>query len=197
MLQFYVPHKSIRHFGDLPLTYTEPFAHLDKNDLPSAGGKGANLGELTSAGFPVPPGFVLTTDAYDAFVQEHGLQQQILDLASGVSVDDPRSGEEASAALTALFLDAELPEAIREDLFAAYAILVGDGENGVAVRSSATAEDLPDASFAGQQETFLNVSGAHALVEAVAIILDRKSFNQYVVLPRGTQNGWGIRVAKK
>ena len=149
------------------MTYTIPFQHLNKNDIASAGGKGANLGELTSASFPVPPGFVLTTEAYDTFVREHGLQQQILDLASGVAADDPRSGEEASAAIKALFLDAELPEAIREDLFSAYANLIGDGESGVAVRSSATAEDLPGASFAGQQETFLNVSGDQALVDAV------------------------------
>lgn len=150
-----------------PMTYTIPLTHIGKNDALSAGGKGANLGELTTAGFPVPPGFVLTTAAYEVFVSENGLQQQVLDLASRVSVDDPRQAEEVSPAIEDLFLGAEIPEDIRADLLAAYTDLTRGGEIPVAVRSSATAEDLPTASFAGQQDTYLNIRGESALLDAV------------------------------
>jgi len=149
------------------MTYTIPLTHIGKNDALSAGGKGANLGELTTAGFPVPPGFVLTTAAYEAFVSENGLQQQVLDLASRVSVDDPRQAEEVSPAIEDLFLGAEMPQDIRADLLAAYTDLTRSGEIPVAVRSSATAEDLPTASFAGQQDTYLNIRGESALLDAV------------------------------
>ncbi|MCP4357928.1 MAG: hypothetical protein GY796_07935, partial [Chloroflexi bacterium] len=146
------------------MTYTIPFSQLNKTNIPVAGGKGANLGEMTTAGFPVPGGFVLTTAAYDAFVQAHGLQQQIVELAHTVSADDPQSSETASEQIKQLFLGAELPEDIVTAVMAADADL---GEVAVAVRSSATAEDLPDASFAGQQETFLNVQGKEALLDTV------------------------------
>ena len=149
------------------MTYIIPFTELGKNDIPAAGGKGANLGELTNAGLPVPPGFVLTTEAYDTFVQEHRLQQQIIELASKVSAGDPQSGVEASAAIKRLFLTAEMPEAIRVDLLTAYADLTAEGETAVAVRSSATAEDLPATSFAGQQDSYLNIQRESALLEAV------------------------------
>jgi pyruvate,water dikinase len=165
------------------MTYTIPFAQLDKNSIPTAGGKGANLGELAAAVLPIPPGFVLTTEAYDHFVEANGLQQQIIDLASKASAGDPQSSEHASVAIKALFLAADMPEAIRVDLLAAYAGLTAAGETAVAgepqsgsleqpalpvaVRSSATAEDLPEASFAGQQETHLNVQGQDALLDAV------------------------------
>ncbi|MGB0385564.1 MAG: PEP/pyruvate-binding domain-containing protein [Ardenticatenaceae bacterium] len=146
------------------MTYTIPFQRLSKNDIPSAGGKGANLGEMTTAGFPVPGGFVLTTAAYDAFVGEHGLQQQIVALASTVSADNPQSSEKASEQIKRLFLGGEIPTDIAETLLGAYTEM---NESAVAVRSSATAEDLPDASFAGQQETYLNVQDKGTLLEAV------------------------------
>jgi len=149
------------------MTYTVPFPQLGKTDIPIAGGKGANLGEMTTAGFPVPPGFVLSTAAYDAFVNEKGLQQQILELASKASVDDQQSSEQASAAIQKLFLTAETPEDVRADLLAGYSELTTDGGSQVAVRSSATAEDLPTASFAGQQDSFLNIQGEDALLDAV------------------------------
>jgi pyruvate,water dikinase len=149
------------------MSYTISFSQLGKKDIPAAGGKGANLGEMTAAGFPVPPGFVLTTEAYDSFVKENGLQEQIVDLASKVSAGDALSGEAASKAISRLFLTAGMPEAIRADLLAAYADLVAEGETAVAVRSSATAEDLPTASFAGQYDSFLNIQGESALLEAV------------------------------
>lgn len=148
------------------MNFTIPFSQLNKTNIPAAGGKGANLGEMTAAGFPVPGGFVLTTAAYDAFVEAHGLQAQIVDLARVVSADDPQSSETASAQIKRLFLGAEIPRDI------AAAVMAADGELGetaVAVRSSATAEDLPDASFAGQQDTFLNVQGPEALLDAVKL----------------------------
>ena len=149
------------------MAFTIPFSQLNKNDISLAGGKGANLGEMTTADLPIPPGFVLTTAAYDAFVQENGLQPQIVELASNASVADPQSSQKVSKAINKLFLQANMPESVRGDLLAAYAELVKGGELPVAVRSSATAEDLPTASFAGQQDTFLNVRGEEALLEAV------------------------------
>ncbi|WP_420629129.1 PEP/pyruvate-binding domain-containing protein [Candidatus Leptofilum sp.] len=148
------------------MTVIAPFHTLGQKDIPLAGGKGANLGEMTAAGFPVPPGFVLTTAAYDAFVKEHGLQQQIVGLARTVSASDPQSGEAASAKIKQLFLAAEVPAETARAVLTAYENL-NSTATAVAVRSSATAEDLPDASFAGQQETYLNVQGKDALLEAV------------------------------
>lgn len=146
------------------MTYTIPFSQLNKTNIPTAGGKGANLGEMTAAEFPVPAGFVLTTAAYTAFVQTHGLQKQIVDLAHTVSADDPQSSEAASDKIKQLFMSAEMPSDIVEAVISAN---TGLGEMAVAVRSSATAEDLLDASFAGQQETYLNVQGKTALLDAV------------------------------
>ena len=86
------------------MSYTVPFSQLTKANIPAAGGKGANLGELTTAGLPVPAGFVLTTGAYDAFAQAHGLPRQIVDLAHTVSADDPQSSAAASEQIRALFI---------------------------------------------------------------------------------------------
>ena len=146
------------------MTYTRSFQQLEKGDISLAGGKGANLGEMTTAGFPVPAGFVLTTEAYDAFVREHGLQEEIFRAASKVNADDPQAGEEASEEIQDLFLNAEISQEMADALLSAHAELEADA---VAVRSSATAEDLPDASFAGQQETYLNVRGKEELLDAV------------------------------
>ena len=146
------------------MSYTIPFSQLNKTNIPSAGGKGANLGEMTAAGFPVPSGFVLTTEAYDAFVEANSLQQKIVDLAQTVSADDPQSSEVASEKIKQLFLGADMPEGIADELITAHGAL---GESAVAVRSSATAEDLIDASFAGQQETYLNVQDKETLLDGV------------------------------
>lgn len=149
------------------MIYTIPLQQLNKNNIFSAGGKGANLGELTAAGFSIPPGFVLTTAAYDAFVGENKLQQKIIQLAAAATAVDPLSCEDASNGIYALFLGGKMPKAIQADLLSAYAELTRDGEIPVAVRSSATAEDLPSASFAGQQDSFLNIQDASGLLEAV------------------------------
>lgn len=125
-----------------------------REDIALVGGKAANLGELVLAGLPVPPGFVVTTDAYREVITAHGLAAEIQD----------RAARGDGAGIRALIEAAVVPEALREELAAAYGEL---GSPPVAVRSSATAEDLAEASFAGQQDTYLNVRGLDALVDAV------------------------------
>jgi phosphohistidine swiveling domain-containing protein len=124
-------------------------------DLATVGGKGASLATLRRAGLPVPPGFHVTTAAYRRFVAHHGLQEGILD-AAGTA--------DGAARIAALFAAHDVPDEIAAPIRAAYAAL---GSPAVAVRSSATAEDLPGASFAGQQDTFLDVRGADGVVDAV------------------------------
>ncbi len=140
---------------------------LDSSDatLAVVGGKGANLSHLTRAGFPVPPGFLITTAAYRAFVQANDLQKQIV----GLSNRQATTSEMRSEAIRRLFangrrIPAELTEAIHQ-IYADLTKTVGDLP--LAVRSSATAEDLPGASFAGQQDTYLNICGEQAMMSAV------------------------------
>jgi pyruvate,water dikinase len=137
---------------------------LDRDAVARAGGKAANLGELIRAGLPVPPGFVVTTDAYTLFVSSHGLQPEIERLAQSADPDDAAALDAASRAIADLFDARPIPEAIRDTVLDAYSRL---GSPPVAVRSSATAEDRADASFAGQMETYLNIRGADALLNAV------------------------------
>jgi pyruvate,water dikinase len=134
------------------------------DDLGLVGGKGASLGEMTAAGLPVPPGFVVTAGTYRRFIEETGIDEQLFD-AVAVDSDDSEALAEAESSAEELILETELPESVREEILAAYDGL-DDGEAFVAVRSSATAEDLPDASFAGQQDTYLNVT-RESLVERV------------------------------
>ena len=134
--------------------------------LPVAGGKAANLARLIRAGFPVPGGFIVTTAAYDAFVAANGLAAFIRETLAGCAFDAPAALEAASAAIRAQFGAARLPDDLAAALRSAY--LAQDlASVAVAVRSSATAEDLPDLSFAGQQDTFLNVVGTESLLRAV------------------------------
>lgn len=137
--------------------------------IEQAGGKGANLTRLAQAGLPVPPGFILTTGAYRAFVETTGLKDRIVARSRDVDSNDPLSFDSASIAIRALFDEAVLPPELENTIRQAYHTLAQAGERdpAVAVRSSATAEDLPDASFAGQQETYLNVRGEDALLDAV------------------------------
>ncbi|RNJ26966.1 phosphoenolpyruvate synthase [Halosegnis longus] len=137
---------------------------LGSDDLAAVGGKGASLGEMTSAGLPVPPGFVVTAGSYRSFIEETGIAEELF-AAVDVDPDDSGALAEAEARAEQLILETEMPESMREAILDAYADL-DDGDAFVAVRSSATAEDLPDASFAGQQETFLNVQG-ETLIERV------------------------------
>lgn len=143
------------------LSLADPVAGLQR-----VGGKGASMARLARAELPVPGGFHVTTDAYTRFVEEARLQEPILAAATEVRVDDPATFQVAEDRIRALFASAALPEAIVAETRRAYGGL--DGEPAaVAVRSSATAEDLPDLSFAGQQDTFLNICGETALLDAV------------------------------
>ena len=134
--------------------------------LENVGGKGASLARLANAGLPVPGGFHVTTSAYRRFVAENNLEPEILRALEGVSVAKPATLERASEAIRHTFLQASIPAALAGAIVSAYAALPGR-DPAVAVRSSATAEDLPEASFAGQQETYLHVRGADAVLEAV------------------------------
>ncbi len=139
-----------------------PFEAIDRTLLPIVGGKAANLGELTGAGLPVPPGFCITTVAYELVASEAGLNV-MLDEKAESPADDASLAQAARTCLLA----AAMPASVAEAIAGAYRVL-GSGEPiPVAVRSSATAEDLPFASFAGQQDTYLNVVGIEAVLEAV------------------------------
>ena len=134
--------------------------------LLQVGGKGASLARMAAAGLPVPPGFYVTTAAYRRFVEENGLQEQILAAVSAATGDDPTALEEASRQIGQLFAQGTMPDEIAAAIVRAYAEL-GGGDLSVAVRSSATAEDLPEMSFAGQQETYLNMHGEVMVLDAV------------------------------
>jgi phosphoenolpyruvate synthase/pyruvate phosphate dikinase len=134
------------------MTLVAPLRAFGRADVPRAGGKGANLGELVRAGFPVPDGVVVTTDAY-------------LSVVRGADVTFPqRPDQDDGAAVRAFFSMVTVPDELRRAIVDAYVKL---GGGPVAVRSSATAEDLPTAAFAGQQDTYLNVVGEAALIDAV------------------------------
>ena len=141
---------------------------LRVDDVPYVGGKGANLGELTSAGFPVPGAFVLTTVAYDYFLEKSKIMGRIEDELNGIDRTSDQSLADASKRIRALFETYEIPDDLKKEVMSGYRILVPKGSTGfVAVRSSATAEDLPDASFAGQQETYLNVKDEEDLFDKI------------------------------
>ncbi|RJS67810.1 phosphoenolpyruvate synthase [Candidatus Bathyarchaeota archaeon] len=146
------------------------FEELGKEDIPLVGGKNANLGEMTKAGIPVPPGFAITAYAYQKFLKETGIAEKIYQTIKETVTDpnDPKQYEEASKKVRQLIESTPMPKEIEEAIRNAYAELSKKTKMVdvfVAVRSSATAEDLPDASFAGQQETYLNVRGADELLE--------------------------------
>jgi pyruvate,water dikinase len=145
-----------------------PFERLGRGDVAFAGGKGANLGELTAAGLPVPHGFVVGAPAYAAFCDETGLREWIKARLRGLDVDDTAALEQAAAEVRAKVERESIPPWLERWIREAYTDLVEDDpEAPVAVRSSATAEDSEAASFAGMNETLLNVRGADALLNAV------------------------------
>jgi pyruvate,water dikinase len=142
------------------------FSQIGKEDIPLVGGKGANLGEMTRIGMPVPNGYVVTAPAFYAFLDATGLRPKIRELLEKLNTDDTKKLQETALAVQALVKKAKMPEDIAKDIAKAYHQL-SSKDVYVAVRSSATAEDLPDASFAGQQATFLNVIGAEQVIHAV------------------------------
>ena len=133
--------------------------------LELVGGKGASLSRMANAGFPVPSGFHVTTEAYRLFVAENELQSHILKALEAVDISIPETLEIVSQTITKLFTNAPIPAEVANAVVQAYATLPGMSP-AVAVRSSATAEDLPEASFAGQQDTYLNVNGADEVLDA-------------------------------
>jgi pyruvate,water dikinase len=145
------------------------FEGLRKTDIPSVGGKNANLGEMTSAGMPVPPGFAITAYSYKKFIEETGISSKIYEIIKETvtNPNDPKLYEIASKKIRELIEATPMPKDIENAIKLAYEQLCKklNTEVFVAVRSSATAEDLADASFAGQQETFLNVRGAPEVIK--------------------------------
>ena len=152
------------------MNYVKVFEKLGKEDIPIAGGKGANLGELTNAGIPVPPGFVITSETYNKFITKTGIINQINDMLNGLDINDTLELQKVADDIKNLIITTDIPDDIQRVIIEAYNALclkVDLDEVVVAIRSSATAEDLPDASFAGQQETYLNISGIDDVLENV------------------------------
>lgn len=145
------------------------FEEIDKHNIPEAGGKGANLGELTQAGIPVPSGFVVTSRCYFDFIRANRIDRLIKRLLNNLNPENTKELNRAAKEIKQAILESKINSKITDEIKRAYAYLYTHKKQGtfVAVRSSATAEDLPTASFAGQQVTFLNVSGGDDVVKAV------------------------------
>ncbi len=143
------------------------FDEVSRRDIPLVGGKGANLGEMLKVGIPVPPGFIVSAKAYFAFVKKSSLKAKFRTELKGLDVHDSKKLRRASQRIQAAILAAKMPTETAEEIKEAYQKLSGTHDELVAVRSSATAEDLPEASFAGQMTTFLNVQGTKDLLKAV------------------------------
>ncbi len=151
------------------------FRDIRKNDIGIVGGKGANLGEMVNSNFPIPPGFVVTAQAYFKFLEEGGIKEKIVGIADSADVDSTADLAAKTREIRQIILGTPMPKDIEIEIKKNYAKL-GSNRIGwltssediyVAIRSSATAEDLPEASFAGQQETYLNVVGKDTVVETV------------------------------
>jgi len=142
--------------------WTRRFDELSKDDALIAGGKGASLGEMTRAGIPVPPGFVVTAKAFEHFVRSTSLANDIETFLAPVSVDNPQTVDVASQKIQALILDRarSMPDDIANEIMNSFTALNAEF---VAVRSSATVEDGPDAAWAGQLDTYLNTTKEHVL----------------------------------
>lgn len=164
--------------------FVAPLPHFRQSDLAVAGGKGANLGELAQAGFNVPPGYVITTAAYDLLLQTNNLQTRLIEMIGPLDAEDQASVAKLSQQIQDLLQEVSIPEQLTDEILKAYRQLDG---GAVAVRSSATAEDLPGAAFAGQQETFLNVIGEQALLEAVRACW-ASLWSERAILYRARQN---------
>ena len=149
------------------------FEEITAADMDVVGGKGANLGEMVAAGLPVPPGFCVTASGYREFLEESGLDNAIDDTLSQLQGDDPAGMVEGAARIRSLITAQTVPAALAREITLGYHRLgqlqgvVEPARMPVAVRSSASAEDLPTASFAGQQDTYLNVRGDQDLLDRV------------------------------
>ncbi len=150
------------------------FKELNKEDIAIAGGKGANLAEMYNVGLPIPPGFFITADTYKEFIVKTGIVGEIKRFLSNLNVEDTNELQERANYIQKLIVTTPVTDSIKEDIIEAYDALnteeITSGRKEdvfVAVRSSATAEDLPQASFAGQQSTYLNVRGKEQLIRAI------------------------------
>lgn len=169
-------------------TYIKWLSELNKKDIKLAGGKGANLGEIYNAKFPVPPAFVVTTDAFYYFLKKTNLEESIKQILSSINVDETYKLQEKAKEIRQIITETKMPEDLEKIILEAYdhfnislddirdspgalAILRSAREPVfVSVRSSATAEDLGDASFAGQQDSFINVKGNDEVIEKVKAV---------------------------
>ncbi len=152
------------------LKFIKTFSQIDKDDVGLVGGKGANLGEMAASNLPVPDGFVLTSKAYFQFLEKNHLKEKIRKILELTDKNKPESFTTTSKEIQRLIVHAEISKQVAKEIFIAYEQLVGlFGKTKVAIRSSATAEDLPEASFAGQQASFLNVQGEANLIEKVRL----------------------------
>jgi pyruvate,water dikinase len=142
-------------------------AELRAPDAATFGGKSASLGELIAAGIPVPPGFAVSVTGFAAFVEEAGLAATISAAVSGLSPADLDRVNAASRAIAEAMRSASVPDSVRSEVARRYAALSGEAEPAVAVRSSALGEDSQEATFAGQQETYLWVRGTDGVCNAV------------------------------
>ncbi|MDI6815220.1 MAG: phosphoenolpyruvate synthase, partial [Dehalococcoidales bacterium] len=140
------------------------FNEVTKKDVPLVGGKGANLGEMANARIPIPPGFIVTANAYHYFLQSSKITDKIRHLLEPLDPEDSKQLQQIAAKIKQVIRDATMPLELAKEIQEAY---IKMGKGLVAVRSSATAEDLPEASFAGQHSTFLNVQGEKEVVTAV------------------------------
>lgn len=150
--------------------YIRYFKDIDKHDIPIVGGKGANLGELTQKGLNVPPGFCITAKAYMDFIEYAELDEVIRALMYGLDEEDPSLLVHISDEIQKRILKSNIPGELEEEILKAYrefSTQIGIVSPEIAVRSSATAEDLPEASFAGQQDTYLHISGEKELIDHI------------------------------
>lgn len=151
------------------------FREVKRKHIPLVGGKGANLGEMVNANFPVPPGFIVTSKAYFDFLEETGIKEEVISKIDSINVNNTAQLKKVSAEVRELIKKTPMKKELKNEILIAYsklgetslAWLTSSEQQYVAVRSSATAEDLPEASFAGQQETYLNVIGKNSLIQAV------------------------------
>ena len=150
------------------MTYVLRFDEVGKDNIPQVGGKGANLGEMVGAGLPVPPGFCITAQAYQDFLVDGGLLEPIDEILADMQPDNMEDVKSRSEKIRDLITGSAIPAEIEQGITEAYLELCNQLEQPdmpVAVRSSATAEDLPGASFAGQQDTYLNIRGVPSVLE--------------------------------
>ncbi|NLM05796.1 MAG: phosphoenolpyruvate synthase, partial [Tissierellia bacterium] len=151
-------------------SYIKRFDEIGKSDIEIVGGKGANLGEMTGFGLPVPPGFCVVSGAYVEFINVNELDEVIKLLMEGLDEEDSDALQNTSESIKKKIIESSFPKKMEEEIVSAYEEFskkIGLKNPEVAVRSSATAEDLPEASFAGQQDTYLHISGKEALLDHI------------------------------